>query len=321
MARFLSCDWGTSTFRLVLVDADSLTVLASVSSDQGIADTYRRWREQSSLAVDRTVFYASVLKEHLGKLRNRIGEVLDDVPMLISGMAASSVGLIELPYALLPFSLDGDGLIMERLQIDSLSNPVLLISGARTDVDVMRGEETKVLGASAYLNGANRSSLLILPGTHSKHVTVSSRRVMDIRTYMTGELFGLLSRQSLLATSVAASAVFSEPEAAKWFSEGVTAGTTYGVLHGAFLVRTNDVLKHVPPSWNYYFLSGLLIGAELSTLHVEQAVYLVAGPTHARLYQHALQQLNIPVCGVLDADETLIRGQRSLFLSVFPNFG
>src|SRR5690606_26975228 len=126
-------DWGTSTFRLVLVDADSLTVLASVSSDQGIADTYRRWREQSSLAVDRTVFYASVLKEHLGKLRNRIGEVLDDVPMLISGMAASSVGLIELPYALLPFSLDGDGLIMERLQIDSLSNPVLLISGARTD--------------------------------------------------------------------------------------------------------------------------------------------------------------------------------------------
>src|SRR5690606_37345331 len=126
----------------------------------------------------------------------------------IFGMPASSVGLIELPYALLPFSLDGDGLIMERLQIDSLSNPVLLISGARTDVDVMRGEETKVLGASAYLNGANRSSLLILPGTHSKHVTVSSRRVMDIRTYMTGELFGLLSRQSLLATSVAASAVF-----------------------------------------------------------------------------------------------------------------
>ena len=81
-----------------------------------------------------------------------------------------------------------------------------LISGACTDTDVMRGEETQAVGAFQLPEVAEFSagSLVILPGTHSKHLTIAGGQIQDFRTSMTGELFDVLARHSVLRHSVAA---------------------------------------------------------------------------------------------------------------------
>jgi hypothetical protein len=56
----------------------------------------------------------------------------------------------------------------------------------------MRGEETQILGALSLAPDLEKNSMVILPGTHSKWVSMHESRIMDFATYMTGELFCLL---------------------------------------------------------------------------------------------------------------------------------
>lgn len=317
MEKFLSCDWGTSTFRLRLIDADDLGILAETTDGPGIADTYRLWERQPADRLPRQAFYTAVLKQRMDELSRQSGLTLDDIPVVLSGMASSSIGMAELPYKQLPFELDGSDLRAEVWTDGLTRNPIVIISGASTDGDVMRGEETKVLGASAILKENGGKQLLILPGTHPKHITVTGGRAVDFSTHMTGEFFSLLSTHSVLSSSVEAGADFDEPETQRWFSEGIEAGRTTGVLQAAFRVRTNQLLKHVPNTRNFYYLSGLLIGAELRNVNPTACVYLVAGPVHSTLYAKALQLLDIPVARVMDADSALIRGQLMILSKLF----
>jgi 2-dehydro-3-deoxygalactonokinase len=83
---------------------------------------------------------------------------------------------------------------------------------------------------------------------------------------MTGEFFDLLTTHSILAASVSAGGDFEQAENRDSFLEGVKCGQTANLLHASFLVRTNQVLKKMPPQQNYHYLSGLLIGAELKDI-------------------------------------------------------
>src|SRR5690606_29756638 len=171
MELFLSCDWGTSAFRLRLVRIDDLQVLAETTRGVGIAETYRCWTEQGN-PEERQAFYASILKERIGELSQQIGRSLTGIPVILSGMASSSIGLKELPYQKLPIHLDGRDLLVEKFDAGKDINPILVVSGVQTATDVMRGEETKVLGCASLLTGYEDEQLIILPGTHSKHIVV-----------------------------------------------------------------------------------------------------------------------------------------------------
>src|SRR5690606_27513462 len=108
MAHFFSCDWGTSSFRLKLVEVEGLGIVKEVSSDQGIAATFNFLKEQGTLNKDeKRKFYLNIIHEHIQKIKNSIDFSLDGVPLVISGMASSSIGIEELPYAGLPFKADG----------------------------------------------------------------------------------------------------------------------------------------------------------------------------------------------------------------------
>ncbi|MFC3197953.1 2-dehydro-3-deoxygalactonokinase [Parapedobacter deserti] len=312
MEKFLSCDWGTSTFRLRLINADNLRVLAETTHESGIADTHRQWLLQPEGSLSRRACYTAVLKQRLDELSQRAGIALDDIPIVLSGMASSSMGMVELPYKSLPFDLDGSDLIVEALPNLDVSNPIFMVSGARTDHDVMRGEETKVLGCSAIVTENSDKQLLILPGTHPKHIIVIRRQAVELATYMTGEFFDLLSTHSVLSTSVEAGANFGDAEAQRWFSEGVEASRTSGMLKAAFKVRTNELLRQIPKTHNFYYLSGILIGSELQHITPAVPVYLIAGSMHRALYKKALQIIDVPIAGELDADLALIKGQRMI---------
>jgi 2-dehydro-3-deoxygalactonokinase len=188
-------------------------------------------------------------------------------------MASSSVGWQELPYARVPASVDGRDLVavaVEPLACPSGPHAVTLLSGLRTDVDIMRGEETQLVGLfqlSEIAQFAERSRV-IMPGTHSKHVQIDRGRITDFTTYMTGELFDVLTHHSLLSHSVAPVEAPAQmpPVESGDFVEGVLAARHRPLAATLFRVRTRQVLDQRPATENREYLSGLLIGSELATL-------------------------------------------------------
>src|SRR5690606_457770 len=120
---------------------------------------------------------------------------IDNVPIVISGMASSSIGWSELPYSSLPFALDGSDLNYKIIEIPSFSHSVLLLSGICSDDDIMRGEEIQLLGCCS---NAEADGTYVFPGTHSKHIHIRDGKVISFRTYMTGEIFQLLTENSIL---------------------------------------------------------------------------------------------------------------------------
>ncbi|AWO01160.1 2-keto-3-deoxy-galactonokinase [Chitinophaga alhagiae] len=303
MDHFLSCDWGTSSFRLRLVEAGSLKVTAEERSGTGIAGTYQQWQQTS---LPREDFFAAIINRQIATLAEKTGLPLQEVPVVLSGMASSSIGMTELPYKELPFSLSGADLAVRTF------NRFIIISGASSGHDVMRGEETKITGCAAWLPDTEQEQLLLMPGTHPKHVTVHRRQALRFQSFMTGEFFDLLSTHSILAASVSAGGQLDDPACQDIFTEGVHAGRTGNLLHAAFMVRTNQLLKKVPPAHNHFYLSGLLIGSELKDVPPRLPVYLVAGPLHTPLYTLACRVLQIDVAAVIDADEALIHGQQAV---------
>lgn len=300
---FLSCDWGTSSFRLRLVEAGSLNVIAEERSGDGIAGTYQHWQQTSQPRED---FFAAIISRQIDALAARTGIPLQEVPVVLSGMASSSIGMIELPYKELPFSLSG-----ADLGVHTFSR-FIIISGACSAHDVMRGEETKVTGCAAWLPDATQEQWLLMPGTHPKHVVVSHRQVVRFQTFMTGEFFDLLSTHSILSASVSSDGALNDPASRTCFTEGLHAGWSGNLLHAAFMVRTNQLLRKISPAHNRFYLSGLLIGAELKAVPPDTPVYLVSGPLHTPLYTLACEVLNIHIAAVIDADEALIRGQQAV---------
>lgn len=300
MKYFLSCDWGTTSFRLRLVETDSGNVIAEERSGAGIAGTYQQWQQTSQ---PREAFFATIIDRQIDVLSERTGIPLQEVPVVLSGMASSSIGMVELPYKELPFGLSGADLTVHTF------GRFIIISGVCSENDVMRGEETKVIGCTVSLPD---TALLLMPGTHNKHLVVKGGQVVRFKTYMTGEFFDLLSTHSILAASVNSDGVLDDPACRDCFKLGLHAGQSENLLHAAFMVRTNQLLKKIPAVYNNFYLSGLLIGAELKEVPSNMPVFLVAGPVHIPLYTLACQILGIHVGAVIDADEALIRGQREI---------
>ena len=317
--RFLSCDWGTSAFRLRLVECDSRRVLATSRGEQGIAATFAAWKASGAQPAGRWGHFSRVIAQHLARIAEETGAALAGLPLVISGMASSSIGMRELPYAGLPLAIDGSGLSVERVAArENFPHPIVIISGVRSSDDVMRGEETQLVGACALgvaqPTAPEHSRVFVFPGTHSKHVEVRGAHAVAFRTYMTGEFFDLLSAKSVLANSVTPGAELGTPENLAGFTAGVRAGAAGNVLNVAFHVRTRALLENATATENYHYLSGVLIGAELRELAAADATLTLvgAGPLLSA-YQHAFHALGArsPLAS-LDADDCLIAGQLTI---------
>lgn len=320
MDKFLSCDWGTSSFRLRLVQAPALATIAAVRAGSGIAATWQAWQNtglQGSL--QRWHFYIDKIKPAIQSIEQQAGRLPEHTPLIISGMASSSIGMMELPYGDLPFTTDGRGVLthLEPANAD-LPHDVLLISGIRCADDVMRGEETQLIGCIAGNAGAATEGTFIFPGTHSKHIQVKDGEVTGFQTFMTGELFDLLRRHSILKDAVATPEDASQPALNSSFSDGVAAGANGNLLHTAFRVRTNQLFGRLTKAENLDYLSGLLIGAELQSLRGAAGQICLCGGAHLeKHYATALDVLGLMQRStVLPAqwiEEAVIRGQYSIF--------
>jgi 2-dehydro-3-deoxygalactonokinase len=275
-SQFLSCDWGTSSFRLRWVQRSDVSVIREVRSQEGVRVVYGRC--VASGVVDqpeaRSQVFSQVLVEAIRELGTGPAAVPSGVPVVISGMASSSVGWRELPFAPTPCDWNGTGLRVESVdtvEVDGASHPVWMVSGLSTGADMMRGEETELMGVLALpeLEKARNGCLVVLPGTHAKQVRVDNGRIVDFRTYMTGELLEVLSTQSLLKVSVTwppqawGTASATDLEAYRnELRQGVIAARDLGLARGLFQVRVRSVLHRSEPDRNAWYLAGLVLGAE-----------------------------------------------------------
>ncbi len=306
--KFISCDWGTSNFRLRLVDTHSLKVLLEHRTDLGIKKCYQLFKQQTELSQQ--TFFADYLLAQLEKLDLK---GVGNYPLVASGMLSSSIGIQELDYCKLPIAFTGEDLISKSIVMDPDLN-LLLISGARTDTDVMRGEEIQAVGLSDYLPKSGKG-ILLLPGTHSKHIQFNNGRFIGFITYMTGELFEVIGKHSILSGTM--EEVPWEPGYENIFLDGVKKGVAHQHMASLFSIRAKSLIHKAPPAENYYFLSGLLIGAELSHLKGNnETVYLAVTGIQSPLYTLALESL-LPkdqmVClGPQIIESALLVGQRKI---------
>ena len=290
-ARFAAVDWGTSSFRIWLV-SDENAVLAERRSHEGMIHAANAGFEQ-------------VLDAHLAALGAG-----SELPVVICGMAGSRQGWQEARYLTVPAALSD--IVDKAVQVEGQQRDIRILPGlAQRDEDrpdVMRGEETQLLGG---LSDAPAEGLACLPGTHSKWVRFSNSRVTGFSSQMTGELFALLAKQSILRHAVGPGPDCSPTSDA--YLDAVRKGyrRPAEMSRQLFSLRAGQLLFERSQPESYERLSGLLIGSEIASAGLEfgslETVRLIASGKLSNLYQSAFSALDITI-DVVDADRAVLTG-------------
>lgn len=271
-SRLIALDWGSTRLRAFLLGADG-GVLETRQSEQGASTLSGEAAFMQALAA--------------------IVDGWPALPALACGMVGSQHGWREAAYA--PCPADASVLGRQALQV---LEKLWILPGLMTDgalPDVMRGEETQIVGALALRPELAERSSLVLPGTHSKWARVEQGRVTGFATHMTGELYALLRQHSVLARLMPTDG--SAPPSPQAFLAGVDASRDSGSLsHQLFAVRTLGLFHRMPPEDLPDYLSGLLIGHEIAHELQAQAperLALIGEPALCARYAQALARFGI----------------------------
>lgn len=271
----IAVDWGTSSFRAYLVAGDG-AILARQSNASGI------------LSVKDGAF-APVLIEAVAAWRSQHGAL----PILMSGMIGSRQGWREAPYLECPVRVEDVATRLLRFEADGIGALAIvpgLIDHHSGMPDVMRGEETQILGALTSSNSGRQT--FVLPGTHAKWVTVEQGTISTFRTYMTGEVFAALKDHTILGRTMT-----DAPHDPKAFERGVGFGAAGGppgdILNRIFSTRTLGLTGGLAPEAAASYLSGLLIGAEIASAAPRGAFTIIASDTLAARYEDAARHLGL----------------------------
>ena len=220
------------------------------------------------------------------------------LPVLACGMVGSAQGWREAAYLALPASLDDLAKDLTRVERGA-GAAVHIVPGLmqRGDLpNVMRGEETQVLGVLAERPAAQGSApvLIGLPGTHSKWVTAGERTIAHFDTFMTGEVFAALRGHTILGKTMQESNSPDDAAFARGLGVARSADGDLGVLSNIFSTRTLGLTGVLPATSQADYLSGVLIGHEVASLSrrpgiaLDMPVVLCGEPDLCRRYALAL---------------------------------
>lgn len=288
---FAAVDWGTSSLRIW-----------NVSAAGTVIDRYIGPLGMSGLAPHE---FEHILEEQLGLL-----SVSDALPAVICGMAGAAQGWHEAPYICAPTALSQIG--KQAVQVPDAPRDVMILPGIKqlTPGNVMRGEETQLLGLLATQPDFN--GVVCLPGTHSKWVKILDSRVERFTTCMTGELFGLLSRQSVLQHSFVDEGWDTQAFNSS-LNEIIEAPERFA--SSLFSLRADRLLSDLSSAEARGRLSGLLLGIELAaTRHFwnNNPVVLIGDEVLCSRYKDALTLQSVSV-ELLDGETTTLTGLRTAF--------
>ncbi|MBZ9601557.1 2-dehydro-3-deoxygalactonokinase [Phyllobacterium chamaecytisi] len=301
-ACYALSDWGTSRFRLWLVDGNG-HVLAEKRSDDG-------------LDTSRARGFTETLEGHLSALGAPA-----DLPVIICGMAGSRQGWVEANYV--PVPADLKAILSGAVKIEGITRDVRIIPGlsqSGSSPNVMRGEETQLLGA--ILDRDLSNGIIAMPGTHSKWVALEEGKARSFSTYLTGELYALLASQSILRHSIGDAATHASPDHPQFKAAVELMLSGERMLGELFGIRAAMLLDNLSPEGAASRLSGLLIGAEIAGAKAksESRVTLVASGAMAALYGKALHIAGLDF-DLVDADEAVRKGLFVAAFSIWPAKG
>ncbi len=289
---YVAVDWGTSSFRLWLIGNDG-SVLAERRSGEGMTTAVRSG-------------FSDVLESHLAAIAAPAG-----LPVLVCGMAGAKQGWIEAGYLDTPAALAD--IPAAAVRIPGVAADIRILPGlAQRDAvapDVMRGEETQLLGAAAELGAGDH--LICMPGTHSKWVRLSGGKVTGFSAFMTGELFEAIARNTILSHAIAdAGAITGDNDAFRAAVVRMVANPALATSQ-IFSVRAGSLIAGLSPADAKARLSGTLIGLEiagaLSLVAAGTPVSLVVSGGLGALYKDALAAAgNSP--SIIDADAAVRNG-------------
>lgn len=295
MTDWLAVDWGTSHLRVWAMTQGG-TVQTRRVSDAGMGTLGRDGFEPALLDL--------------------AGDLLDTgkTPVVVCGMAGSRQGWAEAKYVATPCTPPG----IDRATRVPTSDPRLsvhILPGVKqtNPADVMRGEETQIAGF-LVLN-PKFDGVICLPGTHTKWVHISAGEIVSFRTYMTGEMFALLSQQSVLRHTAS-----GEGWDANAFADAVSTAmsNTSDLAARLFSIRAEGLLNDLHADQARARLSGLLIGAELASARpywLGQHVALIGDDKLCKAYADALGAQGLPVERT-DAERMTLEGLKAAYAAL-----
>ena len=273
----ISADWGTTSLRAFLLD-------------------------RRGAIVDRRKAPKGIMKvsdgDFSGTFSALMGRWLNDspdIPVLLSGMIGSEQGWAVAPHIPLPARLADLAAALHAVPITDKKCayivPGLTTVGVHGVHDIIRGEETQIVGALD--DSATGESVLCLPGTHSKRVTVADGAISGFQTSLTGETLAILSDNSILGRLMENSATDNEKEETAFVQGLIRASEQGGLLHHLFGVRSQGYCRVIPRSGLRLYLAGILIGHEIRGMREIypqlKSITIIAGQEIAERYGRALE--------------------------------
>lgn len=284
---WIAIDWGTTNLRGWAMGAGG--VLAESTSDKGMSQLEPAEFEGALLDM-----IAPWIAGHSGA----------PIPVFACGMVGARQGWREAPYRAVPCAPMHSG-ALQRVPMQDARISVHIAPGLcqHKPADVMRGEETQIAGALAL--NPRFDGVMCLPGTHSKWAQVSAGEVVSFQTFVTGEMFALLSTQSVLRLGMTGEG---------WDDAAFDAGVADGMARAErlaaslFRLRAEGLLTGLSPVSARARLSGLLIGAELAAARaywLGTDVVLIGSAKITPLYTRALAAQGVTARSLNAADCTI----------------
>jgi 2-dehydro-3-deoxygalactonokinase len=296
-AALLACDWGATNLRAWTLDAEGRVVAGRAFglgvSKLGPGEAGRRFQDE---------------------VRPALGAV--GLPAVLCGMIGSNLGWVEASYLDCPVSMDD---LVRGLAPAGPQTPwVRIVPGVRGEGlagagEVMRGEETQLFGW-LVLNPyrVHGRHVVCHPGTHAKWMVIEDGRITRFVTVMTGELFAILGKHSVLKSEAPA----DDPDA---FAEGVAAaGDGDALASRLFTARARVVGRGKAAESTASYLSGLLIGAEVASapkllgLEPGTPVVLLGEAALCERYARALEARDI-AHEIFDGEAAAVAGLFALY--------
>lgn len=289
---YVAVDWGTSSFRLWLIGDDG-SVLGESRGSEG-------------MTVAAKTGFAEVLAAHLEKVA-----APTDIPVIACGMVGAKQGWVEAGYTDVPASLSA--ILTGAVSVPGQSRDIRILPGLaqrdKASPDVIRGEETQLLGALGPDNSGAQA--VCMPGTHSKWVHVQEGEVIGFSTFMTGELFDAITKHTILSHAVAGAD--QSPSDNSAFKASVSAAFRQPAMatNLLFTARSGQLLHGLSAAAAQARISGTLIGLEiagaLSDAANDTPIVLVASGRLQALYETAFKALSLKFT-TIDADTAVLRG-------------
>jgi 2-dehydro-3-deoxygalactonokinase len=288
---WIAVDWGTSNLRAWAMGAAG--VIAAAHSDEGMGKLARDGFEPALLQLIGPWLGAAV------------------TPVVACGMVGSRQGWHEAPYRAVPCTpLDRGALVV--VPTTDARIRMMIAPGLKqaSPADVMRGEETQIAGALALHPAYD--GVLCLPGTHAKWAQISAGEVVSFQTFMTGEMFALLSTASVLRHGIGGEG---------WDDAAFDAGLSDAlsrpekIAARLFGLRAEGLIGGLSPVAAKSRLSGLLIGIELAAARpywLGQQVSIIGAEGLSASYARALQIQGV-TARLLPATACTLAGLASLY--------